>query len=347
MRIMVMGSGGNAGINFCKSLRMGIEDIFILGVDIDKYNINRSNADEDVLIPHPMKGVDKVELVNKLCDEYNIDIVHAQPDPEVRFLLENKTSIEAKMFNHSLAEWLSYNDKLTCQEIWSTKLGLGFTCYPLEDVFNNPRLFEGLQKHENKVWFRAIRGAGSKAALPITSLEHARSWCQYWVDVKNSSIDDFMLCEFLSGKEYAVQTLWINGELIHSQCRERVEYLFGSIMPSGQSSTPSVAKTVSSMPVYNAAHDAVLAISERPHGIYCIDLKENHSGNPIPTEVNYGRLFTTSDFFASVGMNTPSEYCNYIATGMMPEHKIDSIQEDFHWIRGVDSEPVLHKGVAT
>ena len=355
MRIMVLGAGGNAGINFCKSLDMDMQ-VYSLGVDVSAYGIAKCNTDDAVLLDPQLDNDTKVATINRFIKEFEIDMVHAQPDQEVKFLIENKDDIDAKIFDHSIVQWHTFSNKMLCQKHWATKLSLGFKCYFLKNVLENPNLFSELQQHCPTVWFRAWRGAGSKAALPMTSLEHAENWAKYWVDYKGFSIDDFMLCEFLPGKEYAVQTFWLNGKLIHSQARERVEYMFGNIMPSGQSSSPSVARTVSDNKVYGVAHEAVRSIVERlnnieessytavPHGIYCVDLKTNGVGEIIPTEVNYGRFFTTSDFFAYLGVNTPLEYCLATLDSIgyySPEQKVNSLEGEQYWIRSIDREPRL------
>jgi carbamoyl-phosphate synthase large subunit len=343
MRIMVLGAGGNAGINFCKSLDMDMQGLYILGVDVSAYGIARCNTDDAMLLDPQLDNDTKVAVINRAIKEFDIDLVHAQPDQEVKFLIQNKDNINAKIFDHSMAEWTIFANKMLCQRLWANNLSLGFKCYFLRDVLDNPDLFSELQQHCPTVWFRAWRGAGSKAALPMTSLEHAENWAKYWVDCKGFSMDDFMLCEFLPGKEYAVQTFWLNGKLIHSQARERVEYMFGNIMPSGQSSSPSVARTVSDHKVYRVAHRAVRSISVNvPHGIYCVDLKTNGVGEIIPTEVNYGRFFTTSDFFAHLGVNTPLEYClSALDSNYSPEQKVNSLEGEQYWIRSIDREPRL------
>ena len=168
----------------------------------------------------------------------------------------------------------------------------------------------------------------------------------YWVKNKKIKADDFMLSEFLPGKEYAVQTLWHDGKLLHSQARERVEYFFGNMIPSGQSSTPSVAKTVKDQDVYDMANAAINSITGSPNGIYCVDMKRNSLGILIPTEVNYGRFFTTSDFFSSLGMNSPKLYCKMLQ-GYFPikdDIKINCIEDEYYWLRGLDKLPTLIEG---
>jgi carbamoyl-phosphate synthase large subunit len=339
-RVLVLGAGGNAGINFVKSIKKGIEGVHVVGCDLDRWYLAACNSDEKVLITSRDPAT-KLEQLTRIVREHKIDFIHAQPDPEVRFLLEHASAFPGKLFDHSLASWQKFADKLACQKTWSDSLSLGFKGHALTELRDDPRLFDALIAGTGKAWFRAIRGAGSRAALPVTTLAQALSWADYWISSRGMQIEDFMVAEFLGGREYAVQTLWNKGELVHSQARCRLVYFFGSIMPSGQSSTPAVAETVDERDVYDAAYAAMRAIDPAPHGIYCADLKRNASNVVVPMEVNYGRFFTTSDFFASVGVNTPAALID-LFRGKTPAKAIESVKKGYVWIRGLDKEPYLH-----
>lgn len=342
--IMLLGAGGNAGINFTKSIKLGNPNTKIVGIDLDKYNLISSNCDYKILLS--FKSIeDKINQLNHIINTYKVDFIHAQPDPEVKFLCEYGDKLDAKVFNHDINIWNILHDKLYCQRIWDEKLNLSFKSYTLSEVIRLPSLFDELIKNNSnkKVWFRSIKGAGSKASLPVSTLEEAISWANYWINNKNSHIDDFMICEYLNGPEYAVQTLWDKGRIIHMQARERVEYFFGNIMPSGQSSTPSVAKTVSDPIIYEVAKSVVLSIDNNPNGIYCIDMKTNQNNIIIPTEINYGRFFTTSDFFANIGINTPFVYTKLALNNKVnaEDYKINILDQTYYWLRGLDKEPKL------
>ena len=56
--------------------------------------------------------------------------------------------------------------------------------------------------------------------------------------------EDFTLSEFLPGRDYNVQGLWLKGRLVLIKMCERLSYLNGRQQPSGMSSTPALAKTV-------------------------------------------------------------------------------------------------------
>jgi carbamoyl-phosphate synthase large subunit len=151
-----------------------------------------------------------------------------------------------------------------------------------------------------------------------------------------------MMSEYLGGREVAVQLLFSSGGLVACQCRQRVEYLMGSLFPSGQSSSPSVAKTISDGEATQLAEDAVAAIDDRPHGVYGVDMKEGQDGNLRVTEINLGRFYTTSDFMAVAGLNLPGLF---VAVGFglpAPEQPLrNPLPDGLLWLRQVDALPKL------
>jgi hypothetical protein len=343
--IMILGVGGNAGMNFVKSLQMSGDCYKIIGCDIDHFNLTASDCHAKYLIKSTTND-EKCSIINEIIKKENVDFIHAQPDKEVEFLLKNAKFINTKIFPHNLNLWNLFADKFHCQSTWGDQLGIRFNCAPLSKIIEDERIFSSLISHSNRVWFRAIRGAGSKAALPVSSLDQALNWAHYWIENRSMNIDDFMLAEYLPGEEYAVQTFWINGNLVESQARQRLVYFFGNIMPSGQSSTPAVAVTVDDRDVYDTAYNAIKAIDLNPHGIYCVDLKRNFENSVVPLEINYGRFFTTSDFFSKLGVNTPANYVSYALSGNC-SGKVESIKKPIFWIRGLDREPFLTNDLTT
>lgn len=342
MNILLLGCGGNAGINFVKSLKKySSRSYTVYGIDMNPYYLTASNADIKISQPKFNNEYEKINFLEKIIDENKINFIHAQPDPEVEFLLRNKKYFSNVLFDHQYDIWQNFSNKLYCQKIWKEKLNLNVQIESFFDICNNPQRFKEIVDVSGKAWIRYSEGAGSKAALPVTTLEQAKSWVSYWKECRNLNEDKFMVAEYLPNEEYAVQTIWKQGQLIQIQARKRLIYFFGALMPSGQTSTPAVAVTVNDKnhPVYNVAKKAILSIHPNPHGIYCVDLKENVNKNIIPMEVNYGRFFTTSDFFASIGRNMPEEYIkifnkeNVIYT--------EPLEETKYWIRGLDKEPVL------
>jgi len=346
-RILVTGAGGNASRSFIASLRMAAEPFHIVGTDTNPYHLECAEVDVRYLLPR-CDEPNYLAALQEVVSRENIALIHPQPDVEVAFLSSHRDKLPAPVFLPTDSAIHTCQDKMACN------LNLGQAGVPVprsiqiasddavEEVITDIQKLRG-----EAVWLRAIRGAGSRAALPVKTIEQARSWIRYWVENRGLAPTDFMAAEFLPGKEFAFQSLWYRGELVTSMARERMEYMFGNLMPSGQSSSPSIARTVHRSDVNDVGTHAVRAADSMPHGVYCVDMKENKDGQPCVTEINLGRFFTTSNFFSAAGCNMPYYYVR-LALGEnlpnMPSH--NPLEADLYWIRGVDRAPKLFRGEA-
>ena len=74
-------------------------------------------------------------------------------------------------------------------------------------------------------------------------------------------------------------------------------------------------------------------------------MKEDSHGMPRVTEINCGRFFTTSNFFAHAGTNMPDIYIK-LAFGEPIPHiaPYNPLPEDLWWIRMIDKHFGLQKG---
>lgn len=338
-KVLLLGCDGNAGMNYAKSLLMADSTIEIIGTGFNKYHLSAARSlgidtihiEEDVWDFHA-----KISFYLE-CIAYGVDFIHAQPEQEVRDLarMQDIPEIAMRTFGKNIEECNLFDNKDKTLE----RSGIEF--YTYKEILSKETLFTRLLKNSSKAWIRAKNGAGSKWALPITSFDQAKNWVKYLQINKNAREEDFIISEFLPGPEFAVQLFYIDGELYHCQARERVEHHFAKQMVSGQSSTPSIARTVDYPEISFYAASCVLECVERPNGIYGVDMKCDQNGRPVMTEINYGRYYTTNDFFSTLGVNTPYEEYMYVKSGILPEKKIDSITDTFYWIRGLDHEPVL------
>jgi carbamoyl-phosphate synthase large subunit len=336
VRILVTGAGGAAASNFVNALAFSDKEYFVVGSDSNRYHLELANAEKRYVVP-TVDSAGYLDSINRIIEEEEIDFLHPQPDPEVRLLAAKKGEIAARTFLPNIEIIDLCQDKLALNHAL-VDAGVPAPAsirLQTEDDLNNA-LTTMLAEYQ-RVWLRATTGAGARASLPITDLVQGRGWIGYWQE-RGLQLHDFMASEFLPGAEFAWQSLWFDGGLITSQARERIEYIFGHVSPSGQTSSPAVARTVTDPAVNEIATAAVRAVTKRPHGVFCVDLKQASDGQPRVTEINAGRFFTTSNFFAHAGLNMPSMY---VELGMgrtiqSAPPKYDPLPPDLYWVRTVD-----------
>lgn len=284
MRVLVLGAGGPAGVNFCRAARDGGHHV--IGVDIN---------------PHHLLWAAEVCDEAHLCDSAQAAVaahadedtlVHAQPEPAVQWLADHDISPAIK-FVPSMQTVALCRDKFECGLVWR-RAGLREDRVELVDSLTTA------DHLTYPAWIRARHGAGAQGAILATKPEEAWTWISFWAHKQPSW--EFLAEEHLPGRDYCWSSLWVNGDLVSAFARERVEWMYPHLAPSGRTGTPTVSVTVHDQDVNEMATAAVRAVSAATgtpaHGIFCVDLREDWEGVPRPTEINAGRWATTSPIHA-------------------------------------------------
>jgi carbamoylphosphate synthase large subunit len=345
-RILCTGAGGPAGINFIQSLRVAPERMLIVGTEANAFYVHLAPTEKTYLVPRA-KDSRYIDNLNEIIQKEHIGFLHAQPDVEVEAVSENRERINANVFLPSKVTVKACQDKLESARIWRKKNVPVAKTIELHDDRDVGKAFE---EFGGSVWIRARRGAGGKGSTPADNEETALSWVRYWKSRRVSW--GFIAQENLPGRNIAFHSLWKNGELVTSMARERVEYIYPYLAPSGIMGTPSVQRTVHDENVNRIGTDAVLAIDSGFNGIASVDLKENADGVPCVTEINPGRMFTTSFFFSyaskmlrgDFAANIPYLYVLLAYKEAVPElPKYNILPKDVYWIRHMDAPARLVK----
>ena len=335
-RVLVTGAAGSPGVNFIDSLKDAPEAFDIVAVDCNRYHLQWVDVDHKFLVPectHP----DYLHVLNEIIDEYHIDVIHPQPDVEVKFLSENRDRINARTFLPSVKSVRILQDKQVTGLKWAAA---GIRQNPTMPIERLDDIVNAAETLGLPFWMRATTGAGAKGSTLVENVETAWHWLQYWRC--RGSNWTFIAEEFLPGKDYAWQSIWQDGELVTSQGRERLEYIYPHLAPSGRTGTPTVAMTVNNTAVNEIATRCVLAIDPKATGIFSVDLREDKNGNPVPTEINCGRFFTTSHFYSKAGVNMPYIYTKLALGEAIPaQQAYDPIEAGWYWIRHMDCPTVL------
>ncbi len=313
--------------------------MFIAGIDINKYHLELPDLDKRYLSTSKNTDPSYIEKINKIIAEDGIDFVHPQPDSEVAFISENREKLDAKTFLPSKDAIRICQDKFQSSKIWQEH---GIPVASAIKIDSEEDLGKAVERFDYPFWLRAKSGAGGRGSTLVENMETGIAWLKYWRS--RGKKWQFIAEDYLPGQNVAFQSVWNKGEIICSQARERVEYIYPYLAPSGITGTPSVAKTVADEEINDIATRCVKAVDKNATGIFCVDLKRNEAGKPCPTEINIGRFFTTSFFFTKAGVNMPYIYVKLAFGEDIPiQKKYDCIGKDVYWIRHMDSGPVLMK----
>ncbi len=345
-RILCTGAGGPAGINFVKSLQIAPEKIFIAGTESNEYYIHLVPIEVAYRVPRATDS-NYVEKLNEIIRKEKIDFVHPQPDIEVLTVSENREKIKADVFLPSKETVKTCQDKLESAEVWRRK---GVPVAKTILLRREEDVDKAFEKLGSPLWIRARHGAGGRGSTPADNRETAVAWIRYW---KGRGVSwEFIAQEHLGGRNVAFHSLWKDGELVTSMARVRLEYIYPYLAPSGIMGTPSVQRTIHDKTVNEIGKKAVLAVDSSFNGIASVDLKENGEGVPCVTEINPGRMFTTSFFFSYASKvlrgdfyaNIPYLYTKLGFGETLPEMpKFDVLPADVYWIRHMDAPARLVK----
>lgn len=333
--VLITGAGGSATANVIDSLSRADTKYFVIGADASALRLHLSQASERCVVPLATNPR-FIESLNLASNRFGCQVLHVQPDPEVRRVSKDRHEIASRFFLPPDAAVQLAGDKGQFAVVMASA-GVSVPesiNFDTEESITE-KTTEMLSRHE-RVWIRARVGAGARASLPVSRADQARAWIGWWTTEKGMRVSDFMASEMLPGREYAFQSVWQDGKLIVGQTRERVEYLYGFLAPSGQSSTPAVARTVKEQKVDDAAIRAVLALCPEPNGVFCVDIKCSVSGEPKVTEINAGRFFTTSNFFAAAGINMPDMAMRAALGEKLHPIGTSPLSPNLYWVRMVD-----------
>jgi len=234
--LLLTGAGGSACANVIDALRQSEHAYHIVGVDASAARLHLSAADERVVVPRA-DASGYAAALRGLVAGHGVAVVHPQPDPDVLAVGALRDDLSgAVTYLPAQTSLQLVSDKAACAAALTERevpvpesaaiTTLDDACMRVEDL---------LRRHE-RVWIRARTGAGARASLPVRTSLQARSWIAWWVDERGMQPCDFMACEMLPGREFAYQSVWQDGELVAGQARERLEYLYGHLTPSGQTS---------------------------------------------------------------------------------------------------------------
>ena len=342
--LIVTGAGGPLGVNVTRSLRMGSENLRLIGTDANRWHLPLSLCDETYLIP-PAKDRDQYrQALRDIVERERVAAILPTHPVEVRALASLRddgdlSSIGLCLPSSSTLE-IADNKTETQRRLRDANVAVPDTVDLVTDQ-DLVRAFRELRSDDEPVW---VRGAGAPglgiggAALPCRDVNVARAWIEHhrgWGRMSAS--------RYLPGANLTWMGLFERGNLLAAGTRERLEYVLPHVSPSGITGAPAVSRTIGRPDVEELGERAVRAIDGQPHGAFFVDFKCDGNNEPFVTEINAGRCGTTVHFYTQAGYNFPWSLARLalgqsVAAAPEPNRAIPT---GLYWVRTLDCGPVL------
>jgi carbamoyl-phosphate synthase large subunit len=332
-RLIITGAGGSAGIGFTRCIRKANERIFTLGTDTSERMIHFAETDKKALVPRAdSKGY--IDALNELISKFKIDMLHAQPDLEIKRISEDRERLNCIVFLPSKEAIRICSDKFKLQR----KLMQREVPTPKAIKINSKKdLVKAFEEFGNIVWLRAIKGAGGRGSLLVKNIEHGIAWIDYW-----SGWGSFMANEYLPNENYGYDLIFKDGELYFAQGKQRIEYMLQRASPSGITGTAGIVKAVKNKEIEELAINAVYVVDKNPNGAYAVDLKVDVKGIAKVTEINAGRFLTSSlHFFYITNTLAPHLYIKLAFGEEVKKGEVKPIKHGKIMVRNLDCYPLV------
>ncbi len=299
--ILVTGAGGSAGSNVCWSLRVSPDG---KGLDLTGTDTDRTSLELNRWVDHLYRivGADDgryISVLSKIVKRRNVQAVFPQPDHEVEKVSRERGRLQTKTFLPDELTVAKCLDKYEALLNWE---GDGLRKGSILLSPESKSLAREIRSLEYPIWLRARRGAGGLMSCLARSRKEAYHWVAFhW---EHGLKSDFVAEEYLPGRDFCFMSIWNEGTLVTSMSRERLSWVGNRAVGTG--GTSKLNRVIHSETLNEKAIVSIKAITRKPHGVFCVDLKEDREKVPKPTEINC--RFTTNVHYltlASIQLGLP------------------------------------------
>lgn len=340
-KILIAGAGGAPSEGVINSLLKSKKHETIIGMGSEPTDLVLSHAERKYYVPYANRPEYKNSLL-KILEKEKPDLIHFQNDLEIYYASLIRDDIHAT----GTKTFMPPHDVIdTCVNKFKSylKFKQAGIKVPVNMMINDEsdlkRAFAELGDEKGTIWLRSTSmGGGGKGSIPTNDYQMAKCW----IDRANGW-KEFIAAEMLTSKTVTWLSIWFEGELVVAQTRKRSGWIHGNRTASGVTGVTKVGQTCSDDLVTKIALDTVKAVSDKPHGIFGVDMAYDADGVPNPTEINISRFFTTVLFFTEAGLNMPEIFKDLALYGEFPklEKKINPLPDGLMWMRGMDTKPRL------
>jgi carbamoyl-phosphate synthase large subunit len=342
-RILVTGACGVTPRAIARSLHLSrrLPDVTLIGTDRggNWYGFYEGLYDRVYLVPD--SGDSRyVGVIDDICRREAIDVAVVSPEAEVLFWSTRAFPVPTLLPSAHFVR-VAISKKKLYDALEGSDLIPRYTTVTRDDLLTR----RGLDFNAGPVWLRDFSDASSSGlgAIKVTDHEQAYAWSYL-----NPEISEYMVAEYLPGRNFACNLLFDRDQLLKTACYERLEYFQGRLVVSGVTGNISRGRLVNVPHVTSVGEQAIRWIAsklgEPARGLFTVDLREAADRSPLVTEINVRHTAATSAF-AEGGANL-AEAQVLAALGRHDEidEPVASFPEENIILRDIDGPPLLIRG---
>lgn len=301
MRILVTGACGVTSRAIARSLRLSgrYPDLQLVGTDICENPYGLYEGLFDAIYHSPRVSTDGyADWMANLCRSERLEAAIVIPELEVIFWSAQGFPIPVALPPPRFCK-IAGNKRSLYEALAETPWVPRFRICSRTELVS----IELVALDSFPCWIRDFsEGASSgKGALLAHGSDEARAWA-----ILNRGIEQFMLSEYLPGRNFACHLLYNRGVIAKIACYERLEYFGARTAVSGITGNICKGRLVNDSRIVEVAEAAVASIvhktGEVMHGIIAVDLREGADATPMITEINLRHVAATFAF-AAAGFN--------------------------------------------
>jgi predicted ATP-grasp superfamily ATP-dependent carboligase len=295
MNILITGACGVTSRAVARSLKMSehFKTAKLVGTDVAQniYGLYEGLFERIYRVP-PATAPGYLSVMGTICSKEAVDLAIVIPEPEVLFWVEHEMPVRSLLPPPRFCK-IAISKRRTYEALVGEGLVPRFEIAARGDIVAGNVLYPA----GKQVWVRdfAEGSTSGKGALRASSLAEIQAWA-----VLNPQTEEFMLADYLPGRNFACCLLFHNDRLVKRASYERIRYYMGHLVMSGISGNISQGKLVNDALSLETAEHTVRVISkhteEEMHGIVTVDLREDAAGHPLVTEINLRHTACTSAF---------------------------------------------------
>lgn len=340
MRILITGACGVTPRAIARSLRISqrLADATLIGVDRggNWYGFYEGLYDRVYLVPDS-RDPRYPEVLDAICSTEAVDAAVISPEAEVLFWSARPFPVPTLLPSARVV-----SVAISKRNLYEALDGCGLI--PSYSIVGRAELLarRGVDWGAGPLWLRDYSEASSSGSgsIMVADAEGAYAWARL-----NPDIEDYMVAEYLPGRNFACCVLFDRDALVRIAIYERLEYFMGHLVLSGISGNISRGRLVNDAGVREAAERAVRVISaalgEPAHGLFTVDLRAAADGSPKVTEINVRHTAATSELAAGGANMAEAQVLVALGRGDEVGEAVTPLPEDKVILRDIDGPPLL------